>query len=126
KKNAFRSSEISMADDAILYIPKSCQNGDICRLHIALHGCEQTIEDIDDLFFTKTGYNEWAESNNIIILYPQVRKSLPLTNPHGCWDWFGYSSKKFATKNAPQMQVIMKNIEVLSEKKFHVRSRYYK
>ncbi len=52
------------------------------------HGCLQTLEDIQDLFYTKTGYNEWAEANNIIVVYPQAKKStvFPL-NPNGCWDW---------------------------------------
>jgi len=43
----------------------------------------------------ETGLNEVAEANDIIILYPQARKSstLPM-NPKGCWDWWGYVENK--------------------------------
>ena len=41
---------------------------------------------IGDVFAVHAGYNGVAEVNNIIVLYPQVTKTL-LTNPQGCWDW---------------------------------------
>lgn len=44
---------------------------------------------IGDIFAVHAGYNGVAEMNSIIILYPQVVKSL-LTNPQGCWDWCVY------------------------------------
>jgi len=57
-----------------------------------LHGCAQTLADVDDDFVTKTGINEIAEANNIIVLYPQAKKSMITpSNPQGCWDWWGYS-----------------------------------
>ena len=42
---------------------------------------------IGDVFAVHAGYNGVAEVNNIIVLYPQVVKTL-LTNPQGCWDWY--------------------------------------
>ena len=49
---------------------------------------------IGDVFAMHAGYNGVAEANNIIVLYPQIAKTL-LTNPLGCWDWYvpsdGYS-----------------------------------
>lgn len=57
-----------------------------CRLHIAFHGCAQTLDDINTTFVTETGYNRWAEANNIVVLYPQAKATL--TNPEGCWDWY--------------------------------------
>lgn len=56
-----------------------------CALHVAFHGCEQTLGDIGSDFVENAGYNSWAEANNIIILYPQAKDN-PL-NPKGCWDW---------------------------------------
>jgi poly(3-hydroxybutyrate) depolymerase len=60
------------------------------KLHVVLEGCLQNEDKIGDQFYTHAGYNEWAESNNIIILYPQV-KSGP-GNPNECWDWWGYTN----------------------------------
>ena len=48
-----------------------------------------TYEDIKDGYVKNTLLNDLAELNNIIILYPQVKKSsfMP-SNPKGCWDWY--------------------------------------
>lgn len=35
----------------------------------------QTTADISDEYAADIGINEWAESNNIIVLYPQVCKT---------------------------------------------------
>jgi hypothetical protein len=66
-----------------------------------------TLDDIGLTFIQNAGYNELAEANNIILLYPQIVKSLVLpTNPMGCWDWWGYTdyllpaaSTRYATKD---------------------------
>jgi hypothetical protein len=57
---------------------------------------------------------EVAELNNIIILFPQVVPSVvsPI-NPIGCWDWWGYNTKNFATKLGPQMNSVKKMIDTL-------------
>jgi len=94
----------SLSNTAYLYIPSMCQKKKNCQVHIALHGCKQTVNDIGNVFYTKSGYNEWAEANNIIIIYPQVISSV--LNPEGCWDWFGYTGMNYATKYAPQMATI--------------------
>ena len=44
---------------------------------------------IGDAFSTQAGYNEVAELNNIVILYPQT--DLILQNPVGCWDIWGFT-----------------------------------
>ena len=50
----------------------------------------------------KYRYLPWAEANNLIILFPLTKTDL-LKNPQGCFDWWGYSSKDYAFKSAPQM-----------------------
>jgi poly(3-hydroxybutyrate) depolymerase len=97
---------ISMADEAVVYVPGRCLLGKKCALHIAFHGCLQTQEDIGDDFYRKSGYVEVAEANDIIILFPQIVKNLILGNGYGCWDWWGYTSPTFATKYGPQIMVI--------------------
>ena len=73
-------------------MPKSCAK-DRCRVHVAFHGCRQGVAQIGDRYYTSTGYNEIADTNAMIVLYPQVQASEPIPyNPKGCWDFWGYSS----------------------------------
>lgn len=75
----------SLAEFGYIYIPTDCQSGSTaCRLHISLHGCEQTQDLIGNDYATKTGLNDWAETNQIIVVYPYVVRSpsIPL-NPNG-------------------------------------------
>ncbi|WP_026732749.1 extracellular catalytic domain type 2 short-chain-length polyhydroxyalkanoate depolymerase [Fischerella sp. PCC 9605] len=102
-----------MAKKGYVYIPQTCADGEVCRLHIALHGCEQSYEDIGDEYYTHTGYNQWADSNNIVVLYPQAHR-IRLKNPKGCWDWWGYTNSEYAFKNGIQASAIMKMVDKLS------------
>ena len=102
----------SLNDKGYIYVPDSCQKKGKCGLHVAFHGCKQTLDDISLEFVTHTGYNEVAEANNFIILYPQTKRSdlLPV-NPEGCWDWWGYSDSlltigRYVTKQGAQMSAI--------------------
>jgi hypothetical protein len=69
---------------------------------------------VGDIFVTKAGYLEVAELNNLIILFPQVVPSVisPI-NPIGCWDWWGYTTKEFATQLGPQMYSVKKMIDTV-------------
>jgi len=101
---------VSFGPNAYLYIPSGCNDNQAgCQLHVAFHGCEQTIAQINTTFVTNTGYNGWAEANNIIILYPQVIAST--LNPEGCWDWWGYTGSAYATKLGIQMSSIKNMID---------------
>ena len=56
-----------------LYIPDQCAEGNIsCRLHIAFHGCLMGAETIGLDFVANSHLNEYAQANNLVILYPQV------------------------------------------------------
>ena len=108
-------SYTSMSSDAYLYVPKACET-DTCKVHIAFHGCEQGANTIGDQFYNTTGYNQLADANKIIVLYPQVDSSSGLffspLNPKGCWDFWGYSdpfneiAPNFYSKTAPQMAAV--------------------
>lgn len=68
-------SAISMGDTGYVYIPSKCASGsETCRLHVAFHGCNMDLATIGEIFVQHNGLNEYAESNNIVILYPQVCK----------------------------------------------------
>jgi poly(3-hydroxybutyrate) depolymerase len=103
-----------MADEAYVYVPANCQQGG-CKVHVAFHGCKQSAESVKDDFYNKSSYNDWADSNRLIVLYPQVNKSSPVPfNPEGCWDWFGYTGALYATKSGPQIQAVRAMIQRLS------------
>ena len=87
-----------------------------CKVHVALHGCVQSAESVGNRFYTETGYNRWADSNRMLVLYPQVNQSaLRPYNPKGCWDWWGYSGSQYAYKSAPQMKAIMQMVDRLTQ-----------
>jgi len=93
-----------MAAEGFVYTPAACDSGEPCRLHIVFAGCKQTPEHIGDLYARTTGYNRWAESNRLVILYPQ--SSTSPGNPNGCWDWWGYDDAAYHTKAGRQMAAV--------------------
>jgi hypothetical protein len=102
-------------DSAYLYAPQECREGVACGLHIAFHGCRQSGEFVGDAFASGAGYNAWAETNRLVVLYPQVSASTvaPL-NPLGCWDWWGYTGEQYATQAGPQVAAVMALVGQLS------------
>jgi hypothetical protein len=100
-----------MANSGYIYVPAGCTstNAPRCKLHVALHGCSQTKADIGMAFVEGAGYNRWADTNRVIVLYPQVKKTDGLfsKNPQGCWDWWGYSGAGWDDKRGPQMRAII-------------------
>jgi poly(3-hydroxybutyrate) depolymerase len=106
---------LSLNDTAYAYVPAACADGETCRVHVAFHGCRQTVADIQEQFVRHTGYNRWADSNNIIVLYPQAKHDSE-RNPNGCWDWWGYSGADYATKAGPQMAAVRAMLDRLAGK----------
>jgi hypothetical protein len=99
----------SMSDFGYAYVPRAVEEGAPARVHIALHGCKQGYNYINyvngrpdirnvppygNRYVTTTGYNQIADSNDIIVLYPQAQGTDDdhTQNPDGCWDWWGYTS----------------------------------
>ncbi|MBT8077320.1 MAG: PHB depolymerase family esterase [Gammaproteobacteria bacterium] len=99
------SSESAIADTAYAYVPASCsESTSKCRLHISFHGCRQGAEFIGDSFARQAGINEWAATNRIVVVYPQIEKSM--FNPQGCWDWWGYTGEDYDLASGPQVASI--------------------
>ncbi|CAG7825563.1 unnamed protein product [Allacma fusca] len=96
-----------------LYIPTNCTNGrKRCKFHVALHGCRGSRSAMGDGFVTQSGYLEVAETNDIVILFPQ---SIPFDgNPDGCWDAFEATGPEFATKLGKQMRALMAMIQTVT------------
>ena len=107
---------ISMAGTGYAYVPSSCE-ANVCRVHVVFHGCRQNAEAIGERFVREAGYNRWAETNRLIVLYPQtIARYWWIYNPRGCWDWWGYTGDRYATKEAPQMRAVMAMVERLGSK----------
>lgn len=112
--------DASLADEGYAYVPQSCLNG-ACRVHVVFHGCRQNVTQIDRRFIEGAGYNAWADSNRLIVLYPQTvaRSGLAggswkwLYNPKGCWDWWGYSGIDYHTRDGVQIKAVRAMIERL-------------
>jgi predicted esterase len=126
----------SMSRFGYAYIPDAVEKGETpAKVHVALHGCKQgynytlykngkadtqNIPPYGNRYFTTTGYNEIADANNIIVLYPQAEGTDDgvTQNPDGCWDWWGYSclnpkEPDYYTQNAIQIKAIHAMLERL-------------
>lgn len=121
-----RLKAVSMARDGQVFVPAICATKP-CRLHVALHGCLQGIDNaVFDNYVRESGYAEWASGIGLVVLFPRVtalkafeRNFDAVGNPAGCWDWWGYTNsgigsfRGYATRDAPQMRAIMKMVGAL-------------
>jgi hypothetical protein len=108
---------LSLGDTGYLFVPEDCQRGESCRIHIAFHGCAQDIGHIGQRFVENTGYNAWADTNHLIVLYPQTRSSSLLPyNPQACWDWWSYvdHADSYVTKSGAQIRTIKTMLDTLT------------
>jgi poly(3-hydroxybutyrate) depolymerase len=109
---------IGMGSTGYLYTPDSCAWSAQCAVVLALHGCQQTAEQIGDTFARNSGLNAYADTNQFVVLYPQARpdQGPAISNPNGCWDWWGYLGPQdvdYATKLGPQMRTVMNMVTAL-------------
>jgi Esterase PHB depolymerase len=104
---------LSMDNSGLLYTPRACADGAPCKLVVALHGCLSGKYLIGEQFPELANLDTYADTNNLVILYPQAIASIIPVNPEGCWDWWGYDGPNFAVKSAPQMVAIMKMVSAL-------------
>jgi poly(3-hydroxybutyrate) depolymerase len=105
------AAAISMDRTGYAFVPEGCAAGRTCGLVLALHGCLQSHGAIGMTFVERAGINEWADTNGIVVLYPQAATYPPsfldFGNPLGCWDWWGYlDDPDYAVKTGPQMRAL--------------------
>lgn len=110
---------IGLADTGYVYVPMACLT-QACRVHVLFHGCLQYAGRVGDAVYRHGGYNEWADTNNLVVLYPQTDVD-PIFNPNGCWDWWGLKdslslNRDFARKTGYQISAIKAMLDRLAEK----------
>jgi poly(3-hydroxybutyrate) depolymerase len=113
-------------DTGMLYVPAACEaaGASPCRLHVVLHGCKQSEQALGDRFYRNVGVNEWADTNRMVVLYPQARTVSTTAfnppgisdgsniNPEGCWNWWGYAyDKRYLFKDGVQVGAIWSMVE---------------
>jgi len=114
---------LSLGQTGYVFVPKDCEtlSAPPCRVHIVLHGCEQNDESVGRQVIDRMSFNAWADTNRIVVLYPQTAARpllLPLEpfNPLACWDWWGYSSgdDSYVTKSGRQIRAIKSMLDALT------------
>jgi len=113
-QSAFTNSSDGLASEGMLYVPEACASAPGCRVHIVLHGCDQAREVAGDTLIKQSGFAELADTNRLVLLFPQATTST--VNPQGCWDWWGYTGLDFLGKDAPQIKAIWAMVQRLAER----------
>ena len=110
------SPNVGMSPTGSVFVPRSCMEGRKCGFVLALHGCLQQSALIGNRWVTEAGINEWADTNALVVLYPDtIATSAPEpTNPNACFDWWGYSNQtdpNYALKSGLQMSVLYSMVQ---------------
>ncbi|MFI9063651.1 poly(3-hydroxybutyrate) depolymerase [Streptomyces sp. NPDC053429] len=108
--------QVSMDEKGFLYVPTSCAGGAKCRLVVALHGCKQgySYQGFGSRFMDTAYLDEYADTNDLLVLYPQAVATTTLDNPNGCWNWWGYlGDAAYARHGGGQIEAIMAMVRAL-------------
>lgn len=105
-QETYGSDDIGLGKVGYVYVPRRCEETR-CRIHVAFHGCRQGAGEVGQRYVSEAGYNRWADTNALIVLYPQAIASWwrPF-NPRGCWDWWGYTGPQYATRDGAQIRAV--------------------
>lgn len=101
-----------LAQQGVVYIPPACAAEAGCRVHIAFHGCGQNQNAVGDAFVKGSGFDLWADTNRLIVLFPQTVANSD--NSQACWDWWGYTGDAFLTREGKQIQSVYRMLKHLA------------
>ena len=111
------ASMLSMDTTGYVYVPPACAGSNastVCDLIMVLHGCEQSVSIVGQALIQQAHMNEYADSNNLILVYPQTIALVEgvVLNPKACWDWWGFlgDDDLYAVHGSYQMEVLMNMI----------------
>lgn len=58
--------------------------------------------------------DEYADTNHLLVLYPQAAPTTTVDNPNGCWNWWGYlGDSAYARHGGKQIEAIMNMVRAL-------------
>eukprot|EP00658_Telonema_sp_P-2_P084454 TRINITY_DN9376_c0_g1_i4.p1 TRINITY_DN9376_c0_g1~~TRINITY_DN9376_c0_g1_i4.p1 ORF type:complete len:201 (+),score=55.73 TRINITY_DN9376_c0_g1_i4:76-603(+) len=111
-----------LAGQAKAYVPQRClatskaPPGLKCRMHLYHHGCAGGW---DSVFYNgatqHSGFNEWAEENDIIVIYPAMSSwGVTEQSLSGCWDGYGQTGSDYSLKSGAQISVIRQMVAELA------------
>ncbi|SPE20773.1 Candidate poly(3-hydroxybutyrate) depolymerase (PHB depolymerase) (fragment) [Burkholderiales bacterium] len=95
---------LGMGNTGWIHLAASYAGARRCSLYVALHGSQQGYATLGTYFVNNAGYNRWADTNDMIVLYPQASASL--LNLHSCWDWVGRYGCDFDQKSGVRTKAI--------------------
>ena len=102
----------SMDTNGYVFVPRPCSQNARCSLVVAFHGCQQNQALIGNTYVTESGIDEWADTNNVVVLYPYAIESSTVPyNPQGCWDWWGYDDPNYSLRTGTQISIVYKMVE---------------
>ncbi|CAJ1447035.1 unnamed protein product [Effrenium voratum] len=100
---------------ALVYVPTGCEARVLeCRIHVNYHGCIRKRLKRRRLWATSIDLNEYAESNDIVVVYPQAAGSPRVGN--GCWNWGDSKDDQyFDTRRSMQIGTVMNLLKNLPD-----------
>ena len=109
-----------MGHVGLAYVPDACEprgdgvaGGGACRVHVVFHGCGQNRDLVGDRFARQSGFSRWADTNRMIVLFPQT--GIGPANAQGCWDWWGLTGPGYLTRDAPQIKAVRRMLARLAQ-----------
>lgn len=87
---------------SLIYTPTNF-NKETAQIVVVIHGCLQSAESMS----LGTGWDQIAEKNNLIVLYPQVPTQ---SNPLDCWGWYLSENQR---PDSGQVKLIMDEVKNL-------------
>ena len=99
---------------APVYVPRACASRlDECRVHVNYHGCtsnprSSSMADWYErlLWLRNIDLNEYAEANELIVVYPQAAGSEDIGE--GCFNWASYEDDPlFDTKHGVELNTVV-------------------
>jgi poly(3-hydroxybutyrate) depolymerase len=103
-----------MDEVGFVYVPATCNTGERCRLHVFLHGCFGSYDQRGDAIYAKySGHSRWADTNGIVLLFPQAFREPGYPND-ACFDNGGRYDEQYDQKAGTQASAIMAMVAKLT------------
>ena len=70
----------------------------------------------NDTYARRAGFNQWAEANRIVVLYPQLHygsRALAASEADDCWDQGGSTGPAWSDKDGAQVRAVQAMINRL-------------